>query len=143
MEKSCGAVVFREVAGKNGAVSPRYLVLHYAAGHWDLPKGHVEAGESEEETARREIQEETGIAELGFLAGFRETVLYSYRNELGNVTEKEAVFFLAKTAEKGVKLSDEHTGALWLPFSLAARKMTYENAKGMLRKANAFLSLKK
>jgi len=108
-----------------------------------LPKGHVEAGESEEETARREIREETGIAELAFAPGFRERISYSRKNERGEAIGKEVVFFLAKTSETDVKLSGEHTGALWLPFSLAARKITYENARGVLRKADGLLSEKK
>jgi len=143
MEKSCGAVVFREMPGKAGKISHSYLLLHYSAGHWDLPKGHVEAGESEEETARREIREETGIEEIEFLPGFREEISYSRRNERGETIGKDVVFFLAKTTESAVKLSDEHTGSLWLPFSLAARKMTYENARGVLRKADKLLSGKK
>ena len=36
-EKSAGAILF--VKEKE----PRYLLLHYEAGHWDFPKGHVEA----------------------------------------------------------------------------------------------------
>ena len=54
-EKSCGAVVFRRE--KDGLV---FLVETMTLGHISLPKGHVEDGETEEETARREIREETG-----------------------------------------------------------------------------------
>ena len=54
-EKSCGAVIFR--VGN----ATKYLLLHYEAGHWDFVKGHSEKGESEEETVRREILEETGL----------------------------------------------------------------------------------
>ncbi|MFZ5500518.1 MAG: NUDIX domain-containing protein, partial [Candidatus Micrarchaeota archaeon] len=53
-EKSCGIVLFSEDGGR------LYLLLHYTAGHWDFPKGHVEADESEAETALRELLEETG-----------------------------------------------------------------------------------
>ena len=53
-EKSCGAVVFR--IGERG---PEALVIHQNAGHWGFPKGHVEPGEDEEQTALREILEET------------------------------------------------------------------------------------
>ena len=49
IEKSAGAVIFRK---QNDAIL--YLLLHYEAGHWDLAKGHIEKGESLEETARRE-----------------------------------------------------------------------------------------
>lgn len=135
-EKSCGAVVCREERGRR-----KYLLLHYSEGHWDLPKGHVEPGESEEETARREILEETGISELEFVQGFRQSISYWFARREEKVP-KEAVFFLAMTAEKEVRLSDEHVGYLWLPFRLAREKMTYKNARELLEKAEAQLSAK-
>ena len=55
-EKSCGAICYTREEG-----APRVLVIcHRYGGHWAFPKGHVEAGESEEETAMREVREETG-----------------------------------------------------------------------------------
>ncbi|MDZ4384915.1 MAG: NUDIX domain-containing protein, partial [Candidatus Moranbacteria bacterium] len=59
-EKSVGAVVFRkkETGGKE------FLLLHYPSGHWDFPKGHIESGETEEGTLRREVEEETGLKDL-------------------------------------------------------------------------------
>jgi len=133
-EKSCGALIFRLEGEKR-----LYLLLHYAGGHWDFPKGHVEKGESEEETARREIAEETGITPLEFLPGFRETVSYSFRHSTGEMAEKTVAFFLAKTNEKLVKLSDEHMGFAWLPYEAARKKATYENAQNLLRKAEGHL----
>ena len=62
MEKSCGAVVFKKQ--KDGI---RYLLLHYDAGHWDFPKGNQEKNEKEEQTAAREIKEETGIEDIEFV----------------------------------------------------------------------------
>ena len=38
-----------------------YLVLQYAAGHWDFEKGHIETGETKEEAAKRELMEEAGL----------------------------------------------------------------------------------
>ena len=55
-EKSCGALVVRR--GKN---ETEILLIKHNGGHWAFPKGHVEAGESEEQTALREVQEETGL----------------------------------------------------------------------------------
>jgi 8-oxo-dGTP pyrophosphatase MutT (NUDIX family) len=52
---SCGAVVLRK---KDGAWET--LLINCRQGHWSFPKGHQEAGETEEDTARREILEETG-----------------------------------------------------------------------------------
>ena len=65
-EKSCGAVVYYEAAGER-----LYLLEEMRAGHYSMPKGHVEPGESEAETAEREIGEETGLAvtaDTGFRA---------------------------------------------------------------------------
>jgi len=133
-EKSCGAVVYREERGRR-----LYLLLHYAGGHWDLPKGHAEKGETEEGTARREILEETGISELEFEPGFRQAISY-WLLRRGEKIPKEVAFFLAKTGEKSVTLSDEHVGHLWLPFRLALDKITYKNAKDILEKAEAHLA---
>ena len=57
-EKSCGALVVR----KNGENFDLVLLRHRFGGHWSFPKGHVEAGESERQTALREVREETGLA---------------------------------------------------------------------------------
>lgn len=71
-EKSCGAIVYRKHHGNTEIL----LVRHLKSGHWSFPKGHMEAGETEEDTARREIKEETGLDVL-LDTGFRETVNYS------------------------------------------------------------------
>jgi len=134
-EKSCGALIFRAEGGTR-----LYLLLHYAGGHWDFPKGHVEKGESEEQTARREIAEETGIAALEFLPGFREEISYSFRHGNGEMAQKAVAFFLARTNEKLVRLSGEHIGFEWLPYGAARKKATYENARTLLEKAEKRLS---
>ena len=133
-EKSCGAIVFSEESGER-----RYLILHYEEGHWDFPKGHVEKGETEEQTARRETFEETGIRELQFVPGFRKSISYSFKRK-GEAVPKEAVFFLAKTRAKEVNISDEHTGYMWLPYLQTEKKVTYENARLLLEEAEKKLS---
>ncbi|MEB3272419.1 MAG: NUDIX domain-containing protein, partial [Prochlorothrix sp.] len=42
----------------------RYLLILHQKGHWAFPKGHAEPGESPLETARREVEEETGLTDL-------------------------------------------------------------------------------
>ena len=64
-EKSCGAVVFTRVDGEI-----RYLLIKSLTGTYGFPKGHVEAGETEIQTARREIFEEVGLS-VELLSGFR------------------------------------------------------------------------
>lgn len=55
-EKSCGAVLLRWECNELEVL----LVRHRNGSHWSFPKGHVEAGEQERQTALREIREETG-----------------------------------------------------------------------------------
>lgn len=132
-EKSCGAVVFRRQ--KDGI---KYLLLHYNAGHWDFPKGHPEKNEKEEQTAAREIREETGIEDVEFADGFREIVKYFYKKE-EEIVYKEVVFFLAQSAAEHVELSKEHIGYAWVSYEHAQKKLTFNNSKELLEKANGFL----
>jgi len=131
-EISAGAVVFR----KNKEI--KYLLLHYESGHWDFPRGGIEKGETEEITARREIKEETGINDLEFIPGFKEKTFWFYKRE-GKTIYKEAIFLLAKTKTKEVKLSFEHKGYKWLNYHDAKEQLTFKNAKAILEKANRFL----
>ncbi len=135
-ENSAGAIIYSE--NKDGV--HEYLLLHYEAGHWDFPKGHVEENESEEQAARREILEETGIraSDLEFEMGFNEKIKYFYTRE-GQTFFKEAVFFLARADARDVRLSREHTGFAWSNYDDALKQLTYESARKVLRKAESFL----
>ena len=130
---SVGIIVFRE------SPSREYLVLQYSAKHWDFPKGGVERGEEEKETALRELREETGISEVQFVQGFREEISYFYR-EGGELVKKTAVFYLAKTTQEKVVLSFEHIGYKWLKLQQALRQVTYKNARELLKKAEGRIS---
>ena len=133
-EKSCGAVVFTKQKDR----SVKYLILHYEAGHWDFPKGNQEKNEKEEMTVAREIKEETGIEDIEFVDGFREIIKYFYKKDEETVY-KEVVFFLAQSATEDVKLSFEHIGYAWMSYENAYKKLTFNTAKELLRKANQFL----
>ena len=134
MEKSCGALIYRLENGKR-----LYLLLHYEEGHWDFAKGHVEQGESEGEAAFREVKEETGIDDAELVFGFRERIEYFYKR--GDMTYyKEVVFYLGRTSTVDVRLSKEHVGYEWLPYEKALDKLTYGNAKDLLKKAEKRLN---
>lgn len=132
-EKSCGAVIFSK--HKDGI---KYLLLHYEAGHWDFPKGAQEKNEKDEQTALREIREETGIEDVELVDNFNETVKYFYKKGEETVY-KEVIFFLAKSATEEVKLSSEHIGYAWVNHEHAMKKLTYNNSKELLEKADKFL----
>ena len=132
-EKSCGAVVF--VKKDDDA---KYLLLNYAAGHWDFVKGNVEPNESEKQTVVRELQEETGITGAQFMDDFREAIAYFYRRQ-GLTIHKEVVFFLMEAYTDKVELSYEHVGYVWLDYRHAMEKLTFKNAREVLQKAHDFL----
>ena len=134
-EKSSGAVVFRKEKGN----IVKYLLLHYGAGHWDLVKGHIEKNEKEEQTAARELKEETGIDDAEFADGFRETVKYFYKKG-EEVIYKEVIFFLAQVRSEDIQLSDEHIGYAWLNYEHAHKKLTFNTAKELLEKADKFIN---
>ncbi len=136
-ETSAGAIIFR--TGDKDK-KPKYLLLHYGTGHWDFVKGHIEGSETEEEALRREAKEESGLADLRIIPGFREKISYFYKKD-GETIPKDVIFFLAETAaaEKDVKLSFEHSEYMWLEFEAAMKKVTYESSREVLKKADKFL----
>lgn len=127
-------MIFRR---ENGKIF--YLVLHYhfKGDYWDFPRGKVEGEEAEQQTALREIKEETGL-DVKLVEGFRKTTNWFYRWE-GQDIFKEAVYFLAETMQKEVKISHEHVGYLWLEYEAAMKTLTYDNTKEILKAAHKFL----
>lgn len=136
-EKSAGAVIFRREE-KTGKIF--YLLLHYhLKGHyWDFPRGKIELGESEQQTALREIKEETGLEKIKMIESFREVTHWYYRWKGQNIY-KEAVYFLAEAFTDEVRISDEHLEFIWLDFRDAMKKLTYDNTKQILKAAHSFL----
>lgn len=131
-EKSCGSVIFREV---NKEIE--FLVIsHRGDRHWCFPKGHVEKGENEEETALREILEETGLT-VELIEGFRESINY---NPKQNVS-KEVIFFLAKAGDQPVKIQvEEVLEYRWLGYEDALNIITFQNSKEVLQNAFAWMN---
>ena len=132
-EKSCGAVIFVRKEGQT-----KYLLLNYAARHWDFVKGNVEQNETEKETTLRELKEETGITDAVFVDGFKETIAYFYRRQ-GLTVHKEVVFFIMESHTEEVTLSFEHIGYVWMDYQHAMEKLNFKNAKDVLQKAHDFL----
>jgi 8-oxo-dGTP pyrophosphatase MutT (NUDIX family) len=130
-EKSCGAIVYRRV--KRGT---DILVLkHKNGGHWSFPKGHVEEGETEIETAKREIMEETGIDVL-IQDGFREVVSYSPKPGV----MKKVVYFLAQAINEDYRIQEEEIAEVkWIDMNDADKYLTYNNDKGLIFSAKTVL----
>ena len=129
-EKSCGAVVYKKEEEKI-----YFLIEEMKAGHYSIPKGHVENNETEIETALREIKEETNL-EVNLDSNFREVVSYSpYEGCI-----KDVVFFVAeaKTFDMKEQLI-EVTSLKWLEPVDAINTLTFESDKEVLKKALKYL----
>jgi 8-oxo-dGTP pyrophosphatase MutT (NUDIX family) len=112
-------------------------------GHWDFPKGHIEKGEEKLETVRREVMEETGLAEIQLDPDWHEWFRYFFKKHGQNVM-KIVDFYLAESSpEAQVKISSEHLGFVWLPYEKARKKITFDNARQILDKANHWLESRK
>lgn len=141
-EKSIGAIIFRKESG-----NIYYLILHYPSGHWEFARGHGVEGENEQKTARREIEEETGLKNLKIIPGFREYSKFFFRRTYGLKGEakkkapwvfKLVVLYLAETKTGDIKISKEHQGYAWMLYDDAVKKVP-KNAREVLRKANDFI----
>ena len=130
-EKSCGAVIYRVQDGKR-----LYLIAHSPSGKSVIPKGHVEAGETETDTALREIREETGLA-VELDTSFREVATYSPKPGI----MKDVVFFLAQPCGGTLRPQPGEVLSLeWLSFEEADPIITYPQVRRILQKAEACLS---
>lgn len=118
-EKSCGAVVF------NG---DKVLVIQQVKGHWGFPKGHVEPGETEVETAKREIKEETNL-DVEINDKYRYVEHYSPEEGI----EKDVVFFIAEKTGGEIKVQEEEVlSTEWLLPKDALERVTYDSSKRIL-----------
>jgi 8-oxo-dGTP pyrophosphatase MutT (NUDIX family) len=132
-EFSAGFVLFRQTAD-----GPHYLLLDYGK-HWDYPKGHLEEGETAWRAAVRELLEETGIRQVDRIGRFQKNMQYFFYSPKKGRIFKTVTYFLGRTREENVKLSDEHSGFAWLPYEDAMKQLTYDNAREIMREAHKAL----
>ncbi len=133
-EKSCGALVYRI---KNGELE-LLLLKHRFGGHWSFPKGHVEEGETEVETALREVHEETGLT-IQLEDGFRQSVEYYPRPNI----RKQVVYFLGYADDDRTRRQEEEISEIrWVPLKSAHREVTFRNDKNLINHAKKFLRRK-
>ena len=136
IEKSSGAVVYRVT--EEG--TDLYLLLQASPGKpWGFPKGKIDAGESEEAAAYREIAEEAGLRNLTFDPDFRYVVHYIFHRGR-TIVRKEVVYFLARADTAEVNISWEHVAFRWVTLEKAMDMVGYENAREALRRAEEYLA---
>ena len=119
-EKSCGCIIIND---RN-----EVLLIHHNAGHWDFPKGHMEEGETEVQTAIREVKEETNI-DVEVNEEYRYSTQYSPKEDV----IKEVIYFLAKNISDNRQAQLEEVSEVkWFSMKDAIDKITYDNSRGIL-----------
>jgi len=124
-EKSCGAVIFKENT---------VLLIKHNAGHWAFPKGHVEYAETEVDTAKREISEETGL-KVKIDAGCRTVVTYSpYEG-----CTKDVVYFVATEPQGELKPQLEEVSEVkFVDIEKALDEITFQNDRDVFIRAKEY-----
>jgi len=131
-ESSCGAVVYRDIRGE-----VRFLLIkNNRSAHWGFPKGHIEPGETKEETAYREVLEETGI-HLTIHEGFECVSKYKIRDTI----EKTVSIFVGTTKDTNTSIQvEEIEDYIWLTYDRAMSLLKFDNDKNILSAAYKFLN---
>ena len=121
-EKSCGCIII-----KNRKV---LLVYEKNRNFWGFPKGHMEEGENEIQTALREVKEEVGL-EVEIDEGKRYILNYIIRDEIDKTT---VLYIATPKSEEIVMQESEIENTKWCDFDEALNTLTFENCKEMFKK---------
>jgi 8-oxo-dGTP pyrophosphatase MutT (NUDIX family) len=134
-EESAGGIVFRLERGK-----PRYLLIRDSYRNWGFPKGHLEPGEEPATAAVREVGEETGLRSL-LVRGLIDTIDWDFRFR-GQAIHKVCHFFLmeARRTRTSPQRAEGITACRWMSFDEAQRRISYKNARSVLRRAHEMVS---
>ena len=134
-EKSCGGIIFYKTKQNTKIL----LVKNNNGRYWSFPKGHIEQGETEQETAIREIKEETGL-DVTLVNNFREISEYC---PFGKI-RKRVVFFLARAFTDNVKIQEEEIDSfIWVDLQQARKLCSYDNDLRIIDKAETTIHLMK
>ncbi len=137
IETSSGGVVYRpEESG------PFVLLIRDPYNNWGLPKGHIEGGETPEQAAVREVEEETGLSELDVVAQLP-TIDWYFRDR-GKLVHKFCHFFLLESTggDTSPQLDEGITECSWLPLHQALERVSYANARDVIRIAGERLGIR-
>ena len=137
--RASGLIIFRRILNKPA----EYLLLQtsYGSHHWTPPKGHTEPGESDEETAFRETEEEAGITSrsLNFVKDFKVELQYPVKGK-----PKKVIYFLAELHDPDCKvnLSEEHQTFEWATLTRACELVGYHDTQSALKSAEDYIKEK-
>ncbi len=127
-----GCMVYRYKGGER-----QFLFLtKEPRGRLDLPKGHIEKGESVEAAAIRETKEETGL-DVKLDRFFRFTVAFYFMAEGEKIRNSVRYFLSQVSPDAQVRVSHEHTGFVWLTYDEAMKRWKFK--KDLIRETNSYI----
>lgn len=135
--RSAGGVVFRRTGG-----GVEILVLQHEGGKWMLPKGTIEAGETPEGVALREVREETGLSQVRVVRDLgQERYSFFWRTE-DAFYDKTVHYFLLEFLG-GEEPTPQHeegfVAAEWVPVDVALTRIKYKETREIVRRAREAL----
>lgn len=139
-EFSAGGVVFRRITNYEKQKNVEILVAQHSQHHgWVFPKGIIDKDEKKEETALREVEEETGI--VGKILKPLQPVTYWYNLE-GEKIKKTVYYFLMEFVSGDTKNhDDEMENVEWIPREEVEKKLTYKSDKEVWTQAERMLAI--
>lgn len=134
VDQSFGVIPVHQVDGRR-----RYLLVQHHAGHWGFPKGHPEGDETPVESAVRELMEETGLAVSRLLDDHPLSETYHFTAR-GARIRKTVMYFVGHVETDSVTPQVEEVCACaWGTYEQTRARMTFEQGRSLLEKAEALL----
>lgn len=128
--RSVGVIVFCTFD-----IGIKYLLIKHSKGHWAFPKGHMEEGETDIDTALRELEEETGLKGVRLINNeffLSEEYIFKHGNDL---IHKRVDYFIAESISYSVRIDGVEISDIgWYDLKTASQTLTFRKSKDILLK---------
>ncbi|KAF7398441.1 hypothetical protein HZH66_006338 [Vespula vulgaris] len=135
-KRACGFIIFRQI---QDAIEYLLMQASYGEHHWSPPKGHVDDGETDFETALRETEEEAGFVknDLKIFQDAKVELKYNV-----NGTPKTVIYWLAEliNPNQSIRMSSEHQAYKWLGYQEACNLAKYADMQNALTQVNEYIN---
>ncbi len=128
-EPTSGGIVFRLTHNRKDI---EILLIQDSKGRWTIPKGHIEPGETAKMTARREIEEETGLRNFDVLAWLGK-IHFKYRRADKLVLMTTQIYLVQSLDEREMPTGEKWMrGIKWFPFADALNAIEYDDIEKLM-----------